>query len=381
MHATICNQQARSRRGKHALLDGSNATAAQGGLLCKQVCYFCTCSHLCCLSVFLSLQSMQYYSLWQAGQDGQQILQDGNAAALTAGSDLRSFGSSGLLRLSSNASTAGRASLRESGTGDADQTVPAVQAVQAVQAPQGEGSMRVGSAVLGSSRSGSQNQLHPLVPGVVPGVVPSVVPVVPCSIYFPGNRRTSKTLAVAVHGGSALPEEGATTAPWLRPIATASVAAAAAAAASCSAVSDAVEVHRKLAAAQQRLDVLVQQLQDKEDLLKEARQMVSGGLSCCSDASLCVFMLCDWLFVFLGAWLAPQEDCCSYWITCMACCFVCPVVQSIGRTCAVGLVPCTSVNAIFEGFLVFAACCLPCFVCLSYFCPFCLSSKKGKHCS
>jgi hypothetical protein len=108
-------------------------------------------------------------------------------------------------------------------------------------------------------------------------VTSSIAPVVPCSIYFPGNRRTSKTLALAVPGVAHMPVEGAAAASWLGPVVTVNTAAAAAAATGCSALSEVVEAHRQLAAQQSRLEVMQQLLDDKEMLLRDARQMVSAA--------------------------------------------------------------------------------------------------------
>jgi hypothetical protein len=201
------------------------------------------------------MQSLQYYGSWNEQQ--QQSSSSSNQGAKC----LSGLGSSDLLSLSQDDSIA---PLQDTGS-----------ATAAAAAVQGASSSLQSSFALHSSsrRSGScsssSSQMQLLGAGTS-----SVGPVVPCNIYFPGNRRTSKTLALAVPGVSHMPVEGAAAASWLGPVMT--VSAAAAAAAGCSALSEVVEAHRQLAAQQTRLDVLQQLLDDKELLLRDARQMVSG---------------------------------------------------------------------------------------------------------
>jgi hypothetical protein len=204
----------------------------------------------------MCLQSLQYYGSWHEQQQQQQ--QQSSSSSNQGAKCLSGLGSSDLLSLSQDDSIA---PLQDSGSAAAAAVQGASSSLQSSFALHSN-SCRSGSC----SSSSSQMQLL--------GVgTSSVGPVVPCNIYFPGNRRTSKTLALAVPGVSHMPVEGAAAASWLGPVMT--VSAAAAAAAGCSALSEVVEAHRQLAAQQTRLDVLQQLLDDKELLLRDARQMVS----------------------------------------------------------------------------------------------------------
>jgi hypothetical protein len=201
----------------------------------------------------LQMQSLRYYGSWHEHQQQQQSSSSQGAKCLSG------LGSSDLLSLSQDDSIA---PLQDSGSAAAAALQSASSSLQS-------------SFALHSS---SSSQMQLLGAGTGAGnSTSSVGPVVPCSIYFPGNRRTSKTLALAVPGVSHMPVvEGAAAASWLGPVMT--VSAAAAAAVGCSALSEVVEAHRQLAAQQTRLEVLQQLLDDKELLLRDARQMVSDNV-------------------------------------------------------------------------------------------------------
>lgn len=194
----------------------------------------------------LSFESAQYYSLWQ-GSQGQQLSQQQQQHQWQAGD-------CGLIRITDD-------DVPDSLTGTAVQTAGPLATFQAHRTLSHSSSSR--SAVLSAA-------------SLQHGDATTSLTAAPASVYFPGSRRISKTLALAVPG-AAPAAEGAVTAAWLGPVVT--VSAAAAAAAGCSAVSEAVDAHRRLSECQARLDLLQQLLDDKETLLKEARQMVSptGG--------------------------------------------------------------------------------------------------------
>lgn len=185
----------------------------------------------------LSCESAQYYSFWQGSQQ-QQLGREQQA------------GDSGLIRITAD-------DIPDSITGTT------VQAAGPLARRTLSSSSSSRSFILPSAALQPGDTSAPLMP-----------PVVPASVYFPGSRRISKTLALAVPGIAPV-AEGAVTAAWLGPVATITATAAA----GCSAVSEAVEAHRKLAECQSRLDLLQQLLEDKETLLKEARQMVRRDLS------------------------------------------------------------------------------------------------------
>lgn len=214
----------------------------------------------------LSFESAQYYSMWQGSQQQQQwqIQQQPSQTA-----------DHGLIRITAD---------------DIPDSITAgtIQAARTTARSISDSSISQSHILPASALQQNGDALLPL---ANPGL-----PVVPASIYFPGSRRTSKTLALAVPGRVEAPE-GATAAAWLGPVAT--VTAAAAAAAGFSAVSEAVEAHRKLADCQARLDLLLQLLEDKEDLLKEARQMVSFAALCCLRLSVwfCVMLTQRLLFM------------------------------------------------------------------------------------
>jgi hypothetical protein len=213
------------------------------------------------------LQSLQYYGSWQEQQQQQQQQRSSSQGAKC----LSGLNSSDLLSLSQDDGTA---ALQDPG--------PAAAAAAAAAGLPGASSSLQSSFALYNTgcRSGSysSSSSHMQLMGASSNPI-STAPVVPCSIYFPGNRRPSKTLALAVPGMSHMPFEGAATAYWLGPVMT--VSAAAAAAAGCSALSEVVEAHRQLAQQQARLEVLQQLLDDKEMLLRDARQMVSGSSFAC----------------------------------------------------------------------------------------------------